>query len=87
VRIKALLEIDNPVVFGANGSGESSLINTIMGLPASTVTCGDILFKGKPILGLDIAERAKLGVGLSCPYPPVVEGVSRSDLSKVLEYR
>jgi len=72
------------VIFGPNGSGKSSLLHTIMGLPNYRVISGDIEFMGKSILGLGIAERAKLGIGLAFQRPPVVPGVSLKNLTEVI---
>jgi Fe-S cluster assembly ATP-binding protein len=72
------------VVFGPNGSGKSTLIKAIMGLPPYMVTSGDIRFQGKSILGLEINERAGLGIGLAFQQPPAVRGVSLSVLGKAL---
>ena len=72
------------VVFGPNGSGKSSLINTIMGLPPYKVIDGDIRLRGKSILNFPISMRAKLGISLAFQQPPVVSGVSLSDLFKAM---
>lgn len=72
------------VVFGPNGSGKSSLVNTIMGLPNYKVISGDIKFKGKSILDLDLSERANLGIGLAFQHSPVVEGVSLDALIRAI---
>ena len=72
------------IVFGPNGTGKSSLIKAIMGLPPYRVTSGDVRFEGESILGLPIDERARLGVGLAFQQPPAVRDVSLSALSKAL---
>ncbi|MEA1913521.1 MAG: ABC transporter ATP-binding protein [candidate division WOR-3 bacterium] len=63
------------IIFGPNGSGKSTLVNTIMGLPDYEVTSGDIKFKGKSILNMNLTKRARLGIGLAYQLPPIVEGV------------
>jgi len=60
------------VVFGPNGTGKSSLIKAIMGLPPYRVTSGDVRFEGESILNLPIDERARLGIGLAFQQPPTV---------------
>ncbi|MEM6635556.1 MAG: ATP-binding cassette domain-containing protein [Pseudomonadota bacterium] len=64
------------VLLGANGSGKSSLLATIMGLPPFKVTSGEILFDGTPIHDMDIHERTRLGIGMAYQRPPSLEGVS-----------
>jgi len=72
------------IVFGPNGTGKSSLIKAIMGLPPYRVTSGDVRFEGESILGLPIDERARLGIGLAFQQPPAVRDVSLSALGKAL---
>ena len=72
------------VVFGPNGTGKSSLIKAIMGLPPYRVLAGDIRFEGESILDLPIDERARLGIGLAFQQPPAVRDVSLSALGKAL---
>jgi Fe-S cluster assembly ATP-binding protein len=68
------------VLFGPNGTGKSTLINTIMGSPKYEVTKGSIIYKGKDIIGLPIDERARMGIGMSVQRPPVVRGVKTRDM-------
>jgi len=63
------------VLLGQNGSGKTSLLMSIMGFPSYKVIKGDIIFKGRSILGLPIDERAKLGIGVLLQRPPTVRGV------------
>ena len=72
------------VVFGPNGTGKSSLIKAIMGLPPYRVASGDIRFEGRSILDLGIDERARLGIGLAFQQPPAVRDVSLLALGKAL---
>ena len=72
------------VVFGPNGTGKSSLIKAIMGLPPYQVTSGDVRFEGESILNLAIDERARLGIGLAFQQPPAVRDVSLAALGKAL---
>jgi Fe-S cluster assembly ATP-binding protein len=68
------------VLFGPNGTGKSTLINTIMGSPKYRVTAGSIYFKGQDITTMAIDERARLGIGMSVQRPPVVRGVKTRDM-------
>ncbi|MBN1693592.1 MAG: ABC transporter ATP-binding protein [Dehalococcoidales bacterium] len=68
------------VLFGPNGAGKSTLLMAIMGFPKYKVTRGSIHFKGKDITGLDVDERARLGIGMSFQRPPVVRGVTTRDM-------
>ena len=64
------------VLFGPNGSGKTSLLMSIMGLPPYKVTEGTVLFKGEDITDLPINERARHGMGLSFQRPPTIWGIS-----------
>jgi Fe-S cluster assembly ATP-binding protein len=68
------------VLFGPNGTGKSTLLNTIMGSPKYTVTGGSIIFKGQDITNMAIDERARLGIGMSVQRPPIVRGVKTRDM-------
>jgi Fe-S cluster assembly ATP-binding protein len=63
-------------LMGPNGSGKSTLANVIMGHPGYEVTGGEVLFKGRNILDLEIEERARLGVFLAFQYPVAIPGVT-----------
>ena len=63
-------------LMGPNGSGKSTLSLVLMGHPKYKVTSGDILFKGKSILGLKPHERSLAGMFLAFQYPSAVPGVS-----------
>lgn len=63
------------IIFGPNGSGKSTLLAAIAGLPGFEVTRGDIVFKGKSIVGMSVDERSRMGIGLDFQYPPAVKGV------------
>jgi Fe-S cluster assembly ATP-binding protein len=72
------------VLFGANGSGKSSLLSAIMGLPPFKVTRGEILFRGERIDRLGIDERAKRGIGMAFQRPPALDGVTVRALAEAL---
>ncbi len=71
-------------LFGANGSGKSVLISTIMGYPEYKVTSGEILFRGQNITELNIDERVTLGLGISEQRPPTIKGVKLEYLVNLL---
>ncbi|VVB97558.1 putative branched-chain amino acid transport ATP-binding protein LivG [uncultured archaeon] len=71
------------VLLGPNGSGKTSLLNTIIGIPEYRVESGRILFSGKDIIGLTIDERARLGIGIAFQRPPAVRGVKLKDMLRI----
>lgn len=67
------------VVFtGPNGGGKTTLARVIMGLV--TPTAGEILYNGRDITGLDITERARLGISYGFQQPPRFKGITVRDL-------
>lgn len=71
------------VLFGPNGSGKTSLLKTIMGIPLYRLESGTIIFKGKEITKLGIDERARLGIGIVFQHPPAVRGVRLKDMLRI----
>ena len=70
------------VVFtGPNGGGKTTLAKIIMGLV--TPTSGEILYNGRDITGLDITERARLGISYGFQQPPRFKGITVRDLLTV----
>jgi Fe-S cluster assembly ATP-binding protein len=65
-------------VVGPNGAGKSTLANVIMGLPDYRHHTGDILFEGESIKGLNVDERARLGITLAWQEPARFEGLTVS---------
>ena len=59
----AVAEGETAVMFGLNGAGKSTTVNTIAGLLRTWG--GEIRFDGKPISGLPAAEIVKRGVSLA----------------------
>ncbi len=74
---------ENYIVFGPNGSGKTSLIHAIMGIPPFEVASGEILFMGKDISKLTVYERANLGMTIGFQHPPEIRGVKLGDLLKI----
>ena len=70
-------------IMGPNGSGKSTFSKIIAGHPAYQVTSGEILFKGKSILGLDPETRSHLGIFLAFQYPIEIPGVSNEDFLRL----
>jgi len=75
-----IAEGETHVLFGLNGSGKTSLLQTIMGNPKYRVENGRILFRGEDITRLPTDERARRGIGLGFQRPPVVRGVKLGNL-------
>lgn len=71
------------VLFGPNGSGKTSLLMSIMGLPPYKVTEGRVLFKGKDITDLPVNEKARHGLGLSFQRPPTIRGLSTRKMLEI----
>lgn len=63
-------------IMGPNGTGKSTLANTILGHPSYVVKGGEILFKGQNILNLSTDERSRLGLFLAFQYPVSIPGVT-----------
>lgn len=63
-------------ILGMNGTGKSTLAYAIMGLPDYQIDRGKILWDGKDIKKLNIAERAKLGLTLAWQEPARFEGLT-----------
>ena len=57
-------------VFGAEASGKSTLSYVLSGRNGYKVTKGNIVFKGKNLLELEVEERAILGIFLAGRNPP-----------------
>lgn len=66
-------------IMGPNGTGKSTLSETIMGNPHYHVTQGDILLNGESILSMPVDERARKGLFLAMQYPAEVPGVTNAE--------
>jgi Fe-S cluster assembly ATP-binding protein len=78
-------------IMGPNGSGKSTLSYVLSGREGYEVTAGEIIYKGKNLLDLDIHERAGEGIFLAFQYPVEIPGVSsmnflRTSLNSVRRY-
>ena len=79
-------------IMGPNGSGKSTLSYVLSGREGYQVTAGEVIYKGKNLLELDIHERAGEGIFLAFQYPVEIPGVSsmnflRTSLNSVRRYR
>lgn len=63
-------------IMGPNGTGKSTLANTLMGHPSYTVTGGEVCFHGQNILELSPDARSRLGLFLAFQYPVSIPGVT-----------
>ena len=62
-------------IMGPNGSGKSTLANVLVGRPEYIVTSGEVLYKGKSLLGMLPEIRAREGLFLAFQYPMELAGV------------
>ena len=65
-------------IMGPNGSGKSTLAHVLAGRDGYEVTGGEILFEGRPLLGLAPEERACAGLFLAFQYPVEIPGVNNT---------
>jgi Fe-S cluster assembly ATP-binding protein len=63
-------------IMGPNGTGKSTLANTLMGHPSYQVTGGEVLFQGQNLLDLSPDARSRLGLFLAFQYPVSIPGVT-----------
>jgi Fe-S cluster assembly ATP-binding protein len=71
-------------LFGPNGTGKTTLLNAIAGIPRYVVDGGRIIFKDKDITGMSMDERARLGIGMAFQRPPAIRGLKLKDLIKII---
>ena len=66
-------------IMGPNGTGKSTLSESIMGNPAYKITQGDVLLDGESLLDKPVDERARLGLFLAMQYPAEIPGVTNAE--------
>lgn len=66
-------------LMGPNGTGKSTLSETIMGNPRYQITGGRILLDGQNITEMATDERARAGIFLAMQYPVEVTGITNAD--------
>lgn len=66
-------------IMGPNGTGKSTLSQTIMGHPNYHVTQGDVLLDNQSILEMPVDERARKGLFLAMQYPAEIQGVTNAE--------
>ena len=69
------------VLTGPNGGGKTTLAKIIMGLVEPSA--GRILWNGQDITGLDITQRARLGISYGFQQPPRFKGIKVGDLLSI----
>jgi len=69
-------------IMGLNGSGKSTLANVLAGREGYEITAGQVLYRGRDLLGLSAEERACEGVFLAFQYPVEIPGVNNIYLLK-----
>jgi Fe-S cluster assembly ATP-binding protein len=70
-------------IMGPNGSGKSTLAKVLAGDPHYDVTGGEVLYKGKTLLGLEPEDRALAGVFLAFQYPVEIPGVNNASFLRM----
>ncbi|WP_430626268.1 Fe-S cluster assembly ATPase SufC [Sulfobacillus thermotolerans] len=66
-------------VMGPNGTGKTSLAQTLMGHPNYTVPQGQILLDGEDVLAMKTDARARAGLFLAMQYPSEISGVTTAN--------
>ncbi len=66
-------------IMGPNGTGKTSLAQTLMGHPHYTVTSGQVTLDGQDILAMRTDQRARAGLFLAMQYPSEISGVTTAN--------
>lgn len=66
-------------LMGPNGTGKSTLSETIMGNPRYQIQEGQILLNNQDITKMTVDQRARAGMFLAMQYPTEVAGISNAD--------
>lgn len=66
-------------IMGPNGTGKSTLAQTIMGHPAYQVTSGHIYMDGQDLSEMTVDQRARAGLFLAMQYPSEIQGLTNAE--------
>lgn len=66
-------------IMGPNGTGKSTLSESIMGNPNYEILQGDILIDGQSIIDLPVDQRARAGLFLAMQYPAEIPGITNAE--------
>src|SRR5699024_7544635 len=66
-------------IMGPNGTGKSTLSESIMGNPNYEILEGDILINEQSIVGLPVDQRARAGLFLAMQYPAEIPGITNAE--------
>ncbi|MDD3743136.1 MAG: Fe-S cluster assembly ATPase SufC [Lentimicrobiaceae bacterium] len=69
-------------IMGPNGTGKSTLASVIAGRDIFEVEEGEVIFKGKNLIGMPVDERANEGIFLGFQYPVEIPGVSMTNFMR-----
>ena len=69
-------------IMGPNGTGKSTLSQTIMGHPAYKITKGHIYIDDQDIAEMAVDERARVGLFLAMQYPSEIQGVTNAEFMR-----
>ena len=75
------------ILMGPNGSGKTSLCQTILGNPNYVVKNGYITLNNENIMPLKTEERARRGLFLSFQEPPEIQGISVASFLRTIAGR
>ncbi len=77
--LPSIEESEVHALLGTNGTGKSTLAYLVIGCDGYRPISGDIIFDGRAINGLNIHERAKLGITMAWQEPVRFEGITVRD--------
>ena len=69
-------------IMGPNGTGKSTLVQSLMGHYKYDVIQGQVLLDGEDVLKMSVDERSRKGLFLAMQYPAEITGVTNSDFIK-----
>ncbi|MFO7725484.1 MAG: Fe-S cluster assembly ATPase SufC [Oceanipulchritudo sp.] len=63
-------------IMGPNGTGKSTLAKALAGHEDYTITGGEVILDGEPIVGMEPDEISRTGLFMAFQYPSEIPGVS-----------